>query len=195
MLVKRVFGIILTAVVLGACLPQKELADQAAAPPTPTLASIAPTDEPGGAEQGAQVVAAGPGLSFTVPAGWQETAPGAMQWQRAGMDDAALGFTWAEVVPPAEVEAVLLPADAVVEGAEPLDLVWADSARRYLVEVYRPDGQVGEVDHYEMHVIAVVSGADGRLAFDFYLIAPDRVRLEELLPALDEMVSSSTLGG
>ncbi len=197
MLVKRV-GLVLSAAImmglLAACAPDKELTDRVV-PPTPTVAISMPTGEPEDSAGSAQVVVAGVGLSFAVPAGWQETTPGAMMWSQPGAEDAVLGFTWAEVAPPAEVEAVLLPADAVVRGAEPLDLPWVDSAQRYLVEVYRPDDQMGEIDHYEMHVIAVQSTGGVRRAFDFYLSAHDRVMLEDLRPALDDMINSSAFSG
>ncbi len=138
----------------------------------------------------ARVEVASVGLSFEVPADWTQLEP-EWAWSPAPGSPVRLGLRWADVEPPAEVEAVLLPQPAVVQSAEPLDTSWG-SGRLYTVAVYDPSGQ-GLLQAMEEHAIIVVTEGGTRRAYDLYASAASDAELGALRPTLLHMVESSTM--
>jgi hypothetical protein len=128
------------------------------------------------------------GLSFEVPADWTRLEP-EWDWAPTPGSPVRLGLRWADVEPPAEVEAVLLPQLAVVQGAEPLETAWG-SGRLYTVAVYDASGQ-GLIQAVEEHAIIVVARGGTRRAYDLYASAPSDANLATLRPTLVHMVESS----
>lgn len=166
-----------------------------ATPTTPasTAAVARPTAVPTATPPAAaysQVEVATLGLSFEVPADWVRLDP-EWAWSPAPEGPVRLGLRWADVEPPAEVEAVLLPQPAVVQGAEPLDTSWG-RGRLYTVAVYDPDGQ-GLVRAVEDHALIVLTQDGTRRAVDMYVTAASDAELAALRPVLLHMVESSTM--
>lgn len=167
------------------------LASGCAAPATPIAAPSSPTTEPADTP----VTVAEAEITFEVPASF-ERQDGAWRWAKASAETAFLGFDWAELEPPMEVEAVLLPGNAVVLDAETVELDWG-AARQFTVEVYAPAVEDAEaqapVEAVETHVLVVVTEDGSRRGYDFYASAADAAELAALQPALEAMIRSVTL--
>lgn len=133
------------------------------------------------------------GLSLDVPSGWTESEPAV--W--AAPEDAALrlGVGWADLQPPMQAEAALLPQPAQILDSEPVELDWG-SGRRFTLEVYG-EAVEGEgkapVKAVETHILVVVELAGGRRAFDIYVSAPDAEQLATLEPMLQRALASAAL--
>jgi hypothetical protein len=133
------------------------------------------------------------GLSLEVPAGWTQIEPGT--WTAPEDDALRLGVRWADLEPPQEPEAALLPQPAQILDSEPVDLTWG-SGRRFTVEVYgqAPGGdEQAPVQAVETHVLVVVELAGGRRAFDVYVEAPGAGQLGILEAVLQRTLASVVL--
>lgn len=148
----------------------------------------------GGAETGYErVQVAGAGLSLEVPCGWTQVEAGT--WAASEDEALRLGVRWADLEPPQEAEAALLPQPAQVLDAEPVELTWG-SGRRFTVEVY---GQAVEgagqapVEAVETHVLVVVERDGARRAIDVYAGAPSAGELAGLESVLERALASVVL--
>lgn len=131
------------------------------------------------------------GLSVEVPDGWLQLGP-EWVWTPAADSALRLGVQWADLNPPAEPEAVLLPQPAQVLSSEPIDLNWA-TGRTVRLEVYGPsEGEKAPVVSVEEHTLIQITADGARRVFDLYASAPDEASLQELLPLLQQMRETST---
>jgi len=137
------------------------------------------------------------GLELDVPSGWQRLEPG-WTWAPNDVDGYYVGVNWADLEPPMEAEAAMLPSPPLVLDSVPVDLGWG-SGHWLTIDVYAP-AALGEgsdaapsVQAVETHALVVVNQGDGRRAYDFYASAPNADLLSTLDPILDAMVSSVEL--
>lgn len=144
-----------------------------------------------------RVEVADTGLSIDVPAGWLRLEPEWL-WTPAEGTHLYLGVDWADLQPPQEVEAVLLPAPAQVLYSEQVSLGWANG-RRVLLEVYESTATGTDVKapvaSVELHVLAVVTGEGQRRAFDLYVKGATMEDLGTLDPLLQHVLDTATLFG
>jgi hypothetical protein len=137
------------------------------------------------------------GLSFAVPGDWQRLAP-EFAWALDGAGEVRLGVAWADLQPPMEPEAVLLPNHAQVVSSESVDLGWAQG-REVTLEVFAPAAEQGASEEpapvvaVETYVLLVTVQQDRRLGIAFYSSAPTAEALAETLPMLDEVVASAAM--
>jgi hypothetical protein len=133
------------------------------------------------------------GLSLEVPVEWGQVEPGV--WAAPGDDGSRLGVQWANLQPPQEPEAALLPQPAQVIESGPVQLAWG-SGRWFVVEVYGEavQGQGrAPVEAVEIHTLIVVERNGARRAYDVYASAPTREQLLILEPVLDHALESVVL--
>lgn len=160
-----------------------------------------PPNEPmppaSGEAEYSRVEVADTGLAIDVPAGWLRLEPDWL-WTPAQDSELYLGVEWADLQPPQEVEAVLLPAPSQVLYSEQVSLGWA-TGRRVLLEVYEstaPGADVkAPVASVELHVLAVVTGEGQRRAFDLYVKSATMDDMGALEPLLRHVLDTSTLFG
>jgi hypothetical protein len=153
--------------------------------PAPTaLETVAPVGDP------IQIPEAG--LTVVQPAGWERLAPDWI-WAAPEVEEQRIGLQWAELAPPAEPEAVLLPANSQILDSQPVDVPWGQ-ARRVTVEVYGA-AEAGQgqapVQAVEIHILVVTSLDGQRRGYDFYASAPTAEQLAPLQPVLDAVVQSA----
>ncbi len=132
-------------------------------------------------------------LSLEVPSSWTEVD--AATWAAPQNPALRLGVRWAELKPPQEPEAAVLPKSAQTLESVPVQLPWA-SARRFVVEVYgeaQEGGGQAPVTSVEAHVLAVIETDGGRRAIDVYTAAPDAQVLTTLEPVLHRAITSVAL--
>ena len=133
-------------------------------------------------------------LSLEVPTDWTKIDAGT--WAASQDETLRLGVQWADLEPPQEPEAVLLPQPAQILESVPVQLPWSD-ARRFVVEVYGEAPQGGgkaPVISVEAHVLALVDLGRARRAIDIYAAAPDAQELARLEPILQRALTSVELG-
>jgi hypothetical protein len=130
------------------------------------------------------------GLSLEVPAAWTQIGPGT--WAALEDGDLRVGVRWADLEPPQEPEAVLLPQPSQVLSSEPAAMPWG-SGRRVTVEVYG-EAQENEaqapVEAVESHVLVVIEQEGARRAIDVYIGAPSAQQLANLEDVLQRAASS-----
>jgi hypothetical protein len=132
-------------------------------------------------------------LSLEVPAAWMPVEPGT--W--AAPDDEALrlGVRWADLEPPQEPEAAMLPKPAQILESWPVELSWG-SGRWFTMEVYEEAEEgAGQapVKAVEYHVLVVVDRDGGRRAIDVYASAPTGDQLAGLDAAFERAMRSVVL--
>jgi hypothetical protein len=137
------------------------------------------------------------GLSVEVPGGWQRLEPDWV-WTPDPAGGLRLGVAWADLAPPQEPEAALLPQNAQIVQSEPVALSWGNG-RTFTVEVYGPAAEGSAtrapVQSVETHVIVTTQVGDVRRAFDLFASAPTAAELDALTSALQNMLDSSALAG
>jgi hypothetical protein len=128
------------------------------------------------------------GLSFDVPAGWLRLEPA---WVWTPSEDSALrlGVAWADLQPPQEAEAAMLPTSAVVLRSEPLTVDWGNG-QLFTVAVY---GEQATLQSVEMHALIVIVQDNVRRAFDLYLVAPDEAQVVEQQVVLQHMLDTAVV--
>jgi hypothetical protein len=135
------------------------------------------------------------GLSVEVPAGWFRLEP-ELAWTPEQDSGLRLGLNWADLQPPMEAEAVLLPNHSQIVSSDAIELSWGHG-RAFTLEVYAPAAQGGDtrapVEAVETHVLVVTNVDNVRRAFDLYASAPDAEQLAALAPTLQHLVESATL--
>lgn len=156
-----------------------------------------PTSDVGDAptEEAVQTVAIPPAdLQVAVPETWVRLEPGWI-WAPDAEADSRVGVAWADLQPPQEPEAALLPENAQIVDSVLVDLAWGQG-RQFLVEVYGEAPQEGDqqapVVSVETHVLVVVTQDSGRVAYDFFATAPTLEQLESIEPILHQMLASVT---
>jgi hypothetical protein len=134
------------------------------------------------------------GLTFEVPESWTQVDD--MIWAPASDADFWVGVKWAELNPPQEPEAVLLPENAQIVSSEEVETSLGN-ARRFLVSVYAPATEGGEEDavvaSVETHVLVIISDADTRRGYDFYAAGDDEDDLPQAQSVLDHLVATASL--
>ena len=135
------------------------------------------------------------GLSFALPTTWGRQEEGV--WVEEGHEaSSSVGVRWAELEPPMEAEAVLLPEQSLVLESEAVTLAWGDG-RTFIVETYATLPEEGTdqaaVQSVEKHTIVVACSNGSRLAIDLYATAEDVETLSSIEPILEDVVNSSTL--
>jgi Tol biopolymer transport system component len=144
-----------------------------------------------------RVTVAEAGLEIDAPSSWRRLEPG-WAWVSTDGEGYCVGVNWADLEPPMEPEAAMLPGPSLVLDSVPVDLGWA-SGQRLTAEVYAPAVSGGgsdaaaSVKAVERHTVVVVNQGDMRRAYDFYASAPNADVLSMLDPVLDAMVSSVKL--
>jgi hypothetical protein len=134
------------------------------------------------------------GLSMEIPGGWLRLEP---EWVWIPVEGSSLhlGVKWADLQPPQEAEAVLLPQPAQVIDSQEIALNWG-SGRSFTVEVYAPAAAGGEarapVQSVERHAIVVIEMNGTRRAFDLYAVAPAQEELTALEPLLQHILDTSS---
>jgi putative hemolysin len=124
------------------------------------------------------------GLTFEIPAGWQQQ-DGEWVWMSGQQ---RLGVAWSDITPGQEPEPLFLPQGSVMLDRTPgPELSWGTAAT-YRLQVVVPDGG-GQVQAVEIHVI--VRGTS-RL-YDVYAGAPDEEQLAALEPGLQDMLACATI--
>ena len=188
--------VLLSVLLLAACgatstpaatpgMTEEPTAVSTAVPAPTALETVAPVGEP--------VEIPEAGLSVQPPAGWERLEPDWV-WAAPEVEGQRVGLDWADLQPPAEAEAALLPAGAQVLSSEAAGVPWGQ-ARRVTLEVYGP-AEAGQgqapVTAVEMHVLVVTSEGGQRRGYDFYASAPTADELAALQPVLDALVQSAT---
>jgi len=133
---------------------------------------------------------AGAGVSLEVPSNWSRI-DGAT-WATPQNDALRLGVRWAEIEPPQEPEAAVLPQPAQILESVPVELP-IGSARRFVMEVYgeaEEGGGQAPVEAVEAHVLLVIESGGGRRAIDVYASAPTAEELTTLDGTLQRALSS-----
>jgi hypothetical protein len=152
---------------------------------------------PPGDEQGAyrRVEIPDVGLVLEVPSDWQRLDP-EWVWFPDDTGDLRIGIKWADIQPPMEPEAMMLPNHSQTLQSEPVELDWGNG-RRFTVEVYGPAIQGGDtqapVQSVETHILVIASQGDARRAFDFYASGRTTEQITSLEPALQRVLDSATL--
>jgi hypothetical protein len=182
---------------LNGCTGETDGTDVPVAPTETATVAQTPAQPTNPAPAYQPVTIAEIGLNFEVPAGWDQLESG---WTWAppgqGAPRPIVAMTWADLEPPQESEAALLPGPSQITESEPVDLSWA-SGRRFTLEVYAA-GQEGEgerapVVSREIHVLLVLNLEEVRRAIDFYAAAGTSEQLADLQPILQNMLESSAL--
>jgi len=139
-----------------------------------------------------RVPVAGAGLLLEVPAGWIQMEAGV--WAAPEDEALRLGVRWADLQPPQEPEAVLLPQPSSILHSEPVQVDWG-KGRKVTIEMYGEASQGAgraPVKSVETHMLTVVAQQGTRRAYDIYVGAPDAERLGSLEAVLERAVSSVT---
>lgn len=137
------------------------------------------------------------GLSFDMRGDWQRLEP-AWAWSPDVAGQSRVGVQWKDIQPPVEMEAAMLPQNAVTLDAEPVALSWGQG-KRYTVEVYAPatpsSGKetAPQIVAVESHVLIAVVTDGSRRVYDFYASAHDAEELSKLQPVLQHMWTSAQL--
>jgi len=213
--------VVLSAVLLTVgcgILPQNAEVPSDAALPTETapastvLLSVTPTADEASSEVPAtdvlptaippadaltyQVVSVSPaGLRVEIPETWVSEGEGAV-WAPASGDARLVGVSRADLAPPEEAEAILLP-----ENAQLLDSGTVETplgiGRQYTLAVYgatpQGDDAIADVASVEMHILVVVTTGDQRTGYDFHATAPTAETLDTVIPVLSHMVETAKL--
>jgi len=157
---------------------------------------VPPTAIPQAEASSYQVVLISPAdLQVEIPEGWVSAGAGAV-WVPVPGDTLRVGVSRADLAPPEEAEAILLPENAQLldSGAveTPLGI-----GRQYTLEVYgaTPQGDDAKADvaSVEMHILVVVTTGDQRTGYDFYATAPTAETLDTVIPVLSHMVETAKL--
>jgi hypothetical protein len=147
-----------------------------------------------GAESGYERVTLPPaGLSLEVPCGWTQSELG--MWTAPQDERLRLGVQWADLEPPQEPEAALLPKPATTLESHPVDLGWG-SGRWFTVQVFAEAAEgAGQapVVAVENHVLVVVQRDGARRAIDVYASAPTGEQLAGLDAAFQRAMASVVL--
>jgi hypothetical protein len=166
-------------------------ADREASTPTPTAND--------GTLKYMTVTIAEIGLSFDVRIDWQRLEP-ASAWSPDVAGQSRVEVQWKDIQPPVEMEVAMLPQNAVILEAEPVELSWGQG-KRYTVEVYaRAAPSSGketapQVVAVESHVLIAVASDGSKRVYDFYASARDAEALSALQPELEHMWRSARLAG
>lgn len=163
------------------------------APTAPALPTAAATSALATAvPAGQRIQIAEAGLSVEPPGGWQRLEPD-WAWTPPGIEGQRVGLKWADLPPPQEAEAALLPGNSEVLSSEAAAVPWGQ-ARRVTLVVYGP-AQAGQgeapVVAVETHVLVVTSTGGQRRGYDFYASARAAEELSALHPVLDRLVESA----
>jgi len=135
------------------------------------------------------------GLSFDVPANWQRLEP-IWAWSPEIAGQARVAVQWEDIQRPVEMEAAMLPQNAVTLEAESIELSWGQG-RRYTVEVYaravpsRGKESAPQVVAVESQVLIAVVTDSSRRVFDLYASARDAEERSTLQPVLQRMWTSA----
>jgi hypothetical protein len=143
------------------------------------------------AYQRAQIAEAG--LSLDVPTTWIQID--VATWAALEDDAMRLGVRWADLEPPQEPEAALLPQPAQILESQPMELPWG-SGRQFTVEVYgEAEEGAGQapVESVETHVLVVVERDGARRAIDVYTQASSAGQLAEIEDVLQRALPSVVL--
>jgi hypothetical protein len=172
----------------------------AAAEATPTVAlSTTPPQvppAPGNVDTFHPVEIAEAGLTVEVPSGWLRLEPDWV-WKPDVESRTLLGVKWADLQPPMQAEAAMLPAPSQILQAEAIDLAWGQ-ARSFTLEVYgeaTPGGGKAPVTAVETHILIVVDRDGARRAYDLYASGSTADELAALQPALKHMLDSAAPKG
>lgn len=133
---------------------------------TPTAVVVEPVAEWQALEE------EGRGLTFSVPAGWEETESG--QWRPEAGSALAVGLQWQQTAPETEARE-LLPAAAEIVASAPLTVSWGSGISATL----QLEEGAGEV--WQRHAVVQV----GLRGYDFYSSGPSQEALTALQPVLD----------
>ncbi len=118
------------------------------------------------------------GLTLEIPQSTTARIEPLWEWAVSDVAEGRLGFNFMTFEPPMEPEAIL-PNHAQVLESEAVDLGWAEG-RSYLLALYAPAGDGGEVESLQRHVVVVTEVAGEKQILDFYAIAPDAEGLAQL---------------
>ena len=135
------------------------------------------------------------GVSVRTPNHWIRLNSGAA-WSPNETKDLLVGVKTADLLPPQEPEALLLPSPSeIVDAVEVLvDGHWG---RRFALEVFDPSpppaGERATVVSYEIHVLVVVQRGGVRRALDLFVTAGSVANLEAIEEAFDAFVTSAAL--
>jgi hypothetical protein len=122
-----------------------------------------------------------PGWILAIPAGWQQLNP-ELAWTPAISDGTRIGLNG--VARTAGVEpTTILPNHAVMQGAQPVDLIWGD-ATAYTLEVSDSAAQGGQTVAIEKHIVVLT----GDQVYDFYASAPTAAALATLSAPLERLL-------
>ncbi len=122
-----------------------------------------------------------PGWILAVPAGWQQLNP-ELAWTPAISDGTRIGLNW--VARTAGVEpTMILPNHAVMQDAQPVDLIWGD-ATAYTLEVSDSAAQGGQTVAIEKRIVVLT----GDQVYDFYASAPTAAALSSLSAPLERLL-------
>lgn len=140
--------------------------------------------------------------TLDVPGDWVLTVEErGYAWSPPGRTAERVGVHWADLQPPAEPEAVLLPLGAEVVESSDLALPWAPAnARRVRIRVLGTAtpaaGGQAPVRAVETYILAVVPQETGRQAIGLYASAADAETLAQLDALLQQMAQSfAPVGG
>lgn len=132
------------------------------------------------------------GISFEIPANWQQPTE-ELRWIPEAGAESALGFTWLALDPPQEPEAALLPSPSQVLSSTEIDPGWG-KGRSITLEVFgvagAEDDTQAPVEAVQNHIIIIADQEQRKLAFDFFSTAPNMELLLELESALEGMLES-----
>ncbi len=127
-------------------------------------------------------------LAVEIPAGWLRLEPDWV-WTPSEGSELRVGVKWADLQPPQEIEAAMLPVPAVVLSSQPVTANWGDG-RWFTVAVY---GTGNSFQTVEAHVLFVLQQNGVRRALDLYAVAPDEAQLAAQQPVLQRMLTSARL--
>ena len=178
----------------GAVLPSETPATELASPTEIPATTAPPTAIPPAEALTYQVVSVSPAnLQVEIPEIWVSEGEGAV-WAPVSGDARRVGVSRADLAPPEEAEAVLLPENAQVLDSDAVATPLG-AGRQYTLEVYgvTPQGDDAKADvaSVEMHVLIVVTTDDQRTGYDFYAIAPTAEALDTVLPVLAHIVETA----
>jgi len=177
-------------------LPPDTPATDPASPTETPATDVPPTTIPLAEDLTYQVVLISPGdLQVEIPDSWVSEGMEAL-WMPSSGDVRSVGVSHANLVPPTEAEAVLLPENAQVLDSEAVQIPLG-TGRQFKLEVYgaTPQGEDAKADvaSVEMHILVVVTTDDQRTGYDFYASAPTAEGLDAVLPVLSHMVETAKL--
>jgi len=155
---------------------------------------VPPTAAPQDAALIYQTVLVSPAdLRVEIPEEWVSEGAGDV-WTPAPGDARRVGVSRANLAPPEEAEAVLLPENAQVLESEAVETPLG-TGRSFTMEIYgatpQADDAKADVASVEMHILIVVTTDDQRTGYDFYAVAPTTDALDTVLPVLAHIVETA----